>query len=114
MPLTDLSVSRKYRDPGWLEREYHDSGRTQKEMADECDVSPRTICDWMNRHDIETRDVEGENHGLYGEERDEETRQAISASLTGREYPEEWRERITEAQTGRNFPNASAGKSASR
>lgn len=97
-------MSRKYRDPEWLEREYHERGRTQKEIADECDVSPRAIRDWMNRHGIETRDVEGENHGLYGEERDEETRQAISASLTGRDYPEEWRERVSEAQKGRELP----------
>lgn len=94
-------MERPYRDAHWLRRRYHDEGATQKELAEECDVSPRTIRDWMNEHDIETREVRGENHGLHGEERGEAVKRKISATLEGREFDAEWRRRIAEANRGR-------------
>ena len=112
-------MSRQYRDESWLRSRYHDDGCTQAEIAEECGVSPRCIRTWMNRFDIETRDVSGENHGLYGQERDDETKRKISESMTGREFTEsakaqiaranrrrspseETRERISDALSGRD------------
>lgn len=92
-----------YRDPDWLHRRYHDEGRTQREIADECDVSPRTIRKWMDRYDIETRDVEGENHGLYGQSRSEETRQKISETMQGRKLSQETRRRMSDAHRGNHI-----------
>lgn len=93
----------RYRNESWLRERYHADGRTQAEIADVCDVSPRTIRKWMHRHDIKTRNVEGENHGLHGQERDEVTKQKISESLAGRNFDEETRERISAAQDGREL-----------
>lgn len=96
-------MERPYRDADWLRRRYHDDGATQREIAEECGVSPTTIRDWMKRHDIETREVRGKNHGLYGTERSEDVKQKISETLGGREFDEEWRERIAEANRGRSL-----------
>ena len=93
----------KYRNADWLEARYHGDGWTQREMADACGVSPRTIWEWMKRHDIETRDVEGENHPLYGESRDESVRERISETMEGREFAEETRRKISEANKGREI-----------
>ena len=67
----------KYRDADWLEARYHGDGWTRREMADACGVSPTTVREWMKRYDIETRDMESENHPLYGESRDESVRTDI-------------------------------------
>ncbi|WP_336038225.1 NUMOD3 domain-containing DNA-binding protein [Halobacterium yunchengense] len=96
-------MRRRYRDADWLRDRYHGDGRTQAEIADECGVSPRCIREWMARHDIETRAVEGEHHGLYGESRDDETRHKISESMRGREFTDETRAAISEAQRGRSL-----------
>ncbi|WP_211311397.1 helix-turn-helix domain-containing protein [Halarchaeum salinum] len=32
-----------YRDADWLRKQYVERGRTQREIADACDVTPRTI-----------------------------------------------------------------------
>ncbi|WP_254841246.1 NUMOD3 domain-containing DNA-binding protein [Natronomonas marina] len=90
-----------YRDPEWLVARYHGDGWTQREMADACDVSPRTIRTWMHRHDVETRDLEGETHPLYGESRNEGVRERIAETMSGREFSEETRRRIAEANRGR-------------
>lgn len=45
-----------YRDETWLREQYHDNGRTMKDMAGECDVTSTTIGDWMDRNGIERRD----------------------------------------------------------
>lgn len=97
-------MNRPYRDADWLRGRYHDDELTQREIAEECDVSPRTIRDWMQRHDIETRDVEGENHGLYGTERDENVKEKISEAMAGREFSAETRRKISEANRGQSFP----------
>lgn len=100
----------RYRDSDWLHRRYHDDGRTQHEIADECDVSPRTIRKWMNRHDIDTRDVEGEHHGLYGKTRSEETKQKISETMQGREFSAETRRKISQANRDRTVSPSSREK----
>lgn len=96
-------MKRRYRDDEWLRDRYHGDGLTQAEIAAECEVSPRCIRTWMDRHGIDTRDVEGENHGLYGEERDEETKRKIADALEGREFDDQTRARISEAQHGRSL-----------
>jgi 5-methylcytosine-specific restriction endonuclease McrA len=97
-------VSERYRDRDWLEVMYHGRELTQREIAERCDVSPRTIRTYMKEFGIPTREVRGRNHGLYGRERDEETRRKISDSLEDRDITPEWRKRISEALTGRKIP----------
>lgn len=94
----------RYRSGWWLAIKYHGEGWTQREIADECGVSPRCIREYMNEFDIETRAVEGENHGLFGQERDEEVKEAISDALRGREFDDEARQRMAAAHTGREIP----------
>jgi 5-methylcytosine-specific restriction endonuclease McrA len=96
-------MDRPYRDADWLRRRYHDDGATQREIAEECGVSSRTIRKWMKKYDIETREVRGENHGLYGKERRESVKRKISATLEGREFDAEWRGKIAEANRGRTL-----------
>ncbi|WP_336133552.1 NUMOD3 domain-containing DNA-binding protein [Natronomonas amylolytica] len=96
----------RYRRAEWLYEQYHEQGRTQQEMADACNVSPRTIREWMTRHDIETRDVEGENHPLYGKERDESVKQRISETMEGQKTPEETRRKMSQAHAGRELPES--------
>lgn len=90
-------MAARYRNGWWLEVKYHEEGLTQREIADECEVSPRTVRKYMKRFEIETREVAGENHGLAGRKRDPETKQRISETLQGREFSEEARERMAEA-----------------
>ena len=91
-----------YRDPEWLAARYRDDGWTQREIADACDVSPSTVRKWMDRHGIETRDIEGENHPLYGETRDESVREQIAETMENREFSETTRRKISEANRGRS------------
>lgn len=95
-------MSRRYRDESWLRSRYQEDGWTQAEIAEECNVSSRCIRKWMNQFGIETRDVSGKNHGLYGTTRSAETREKISESTTGRELPERARARIAQANRGRS------------
>ncbi len=97
-------MTKRYRSGWWLAIKYHDEGLTQREIAEECGVSPRCIRSYMNEYGIETRDVEGENHGLYGESRDEDVKEAISESLEGREFSEETIRRRAEARRGESLP----------
>lgn len=99
-------MSRRYHDEQWLREKYRNEGWTQREIAEECGVSPRTVRTYMNRFDIETRDVEGENHPQYGTERNEETKQRISETLSDRTLSEEWRERIASAHEGTSLSEA--------
>lgn len=92
-----------YRREAWLVEHYHEKGWTQREMADACDVFPRTIREWMDRHAVETRDMEGENHPLYGKERDESVKAAIAETMSGREVTDETRRKIADANRGRSL-----------
>lgn len=97
-------MDRPYRDPDWLEEKYHGEGLTQREIADRCGISPRTIRTYMTRFGIETREVKGENHGLYGKERSEKVKQRISEKLNGRTFSEDTRQRISDALRGKTTP----------
>lgn len=99
-----------YQKSHWLEAKYWEEGLTQQEIADKCGVSPRTIREYMDRYDIPTRDMEGEDHPMYGRERTEEEKQKISSTLEGRSFSEETRRRISEAQRGRELPPEVRGK----
>lgn len=99
-------MARRYRDEEWLRRKYWDEELTQREMAEECGVSPTTIREYMKEYEVPTREIEGENHPLHGEERDEKTKQQISETLSGRERSDEWRENIATAHAGTTLPAA--------
>lgn len=95
---------KRYRNGHWLEVKYWDEGLTQKEIAEECGVSPTTIRTYMNRHDVPTREMRGENHPMYGRERTEEEKRKISESLEGRSFSEETLERMSESHEGNEIP----------
>jgi 5-methylcytosine-specific restriction endonuclease McrA len=97
-------MERPYRDREWLKCQYHEKGLTQREIGELCGVSPTTIRKQMKEFGIETREVKGENHGLYGKERPEEVKEQISETLKGRTFSEETRRRFSEAQRGRKTP----------
>lgn len=90
----------------WLRVHYHEKGQTQAEMADACGVSPRTIREWMDRHDVDTREIEGENHPLYGGERDEDVKRQIVETLRGRDVSAETKQRMSEAHHGSELPDS--------
>ncbi|MFB6198761.1 MAG: NUMOD3 domain-containing DNA-binding protein [Halobacteriaceae archaeon] len=93
-----------YRDSEWLERAYHEETKTQREIAEECDVSARTIRKYMDRFGIEVREISGENHPLYGKERSEETKEKISESLEGRSFRSESLQRMADSHLGNTIP----------
>lgn len=97
-------MERPYREPEWLRARYHGDGLTQREIGERCGVHERTIGKWMTRLGIETREFAGENHGVYGTERDADTKRKISETMQGREFSEETRRRISEGQRGRELP----------
>lgn len=94
---------KRYRSGHWLEVKYWDEGLTQREIGEECGVSPRTIREYMNEFDVPTREMRGENHPMHGRERSEETKRKISETLDGRTFSEETRRRISQAQRGREL-----------
>lgn len=94
---------KRYRNGHWLEVKYWDERLTQREIAEECGVSPSAIRKYMNQYGIPTREIEGENHPLYGQERTDEEKQKISSTLEGRQHSEQARQRISEAQRGREL-----------
>ena len=53
----EISVDedKKYKNGEWLYQQYNILGKTQKEIAEECDVSISTISNWMGKHDIEAK-----------------------------------------------------------
>jgi 5-methylcytosine-specific restriction endonuclease McrA len=93
----------RYRDEVWLRERYWGDGMTQREIAEECDVSARTIGKYMSEFGIETREIEGENHPMYGTQRTEEVKEKISSTLQGRELSDEWRAKIAEGHRGRTL-----------
>lgn len=103
-------MERRYRNGWWLEQKYHREGWTQAEIAAECGVSPSTVRDWMRRRGIETRDLEGENHPLYGESRDESVKEAISNTLNNRDVSDETRERMSNSHLGNKVPEEARQK----
>jgi len=59
-----------YRDEEWLRQQYHDEELSKKAIADSCGVAPGTIQYWMDKYDIEARDL-SEAHTRYHERRDD-------------------------------------------
>lgn len=90
----------RYEDPEWLSEQYWEEGLTQREIAERCDVSTRTIRRHMKRNEIDRRKLKGENHPLYGGERSAEVKSKISETLSGRELSEETRNRLAVAHRG--------------
>jgi len=45
----------RYKDKNWLQDQYHNKGKTQKEIANSLGVARSTITRWIKRHDIEAR-----------------------------------------------------------
>ncbi|GAB7012267.1 hypothetical protein JCM18549_05380 [Halolamina salina] len=58
----------------------------------------------MEKRNLDTRDLAGENHPQYGTTRTAETRAKISDTMENREVTEAHRERIAEAHEGRTLP----------
>lgn len=114
----------KYRNKEWLKKQYIEEVRSITDIADECDVAPTTISDWLDRFDIETRDpaetikktgiLAGENNPMYGKKgritgeknpmKDEEAVKKLAESIRGRTVP-----KISEAIKGSNNPNWKGG-----
>jgi len=46
----------RYRDAEWLEEQYHEHELSQSEIADKCDVGKKTVSNWMEKYDIESRE----------------------------------------------------------
>jgi len=103
-------VPNKYRDEEWLREQYWEEGLTQREVTEKCGVSARAIRKWMKEFGIERREMAGENHPLYDEEREPSVREAISDALTGREFGEAVRERMSEAHSGSELPSETRKK----
>lgn len=103
-------VQENYKREAWLYEKYHEEGRTQAEMADICGISPRTIGEWMNRHDVETRDLKGEDHPLYDRERDEGVKETISETLSGRDFDRETGQKTADANRGRTLSSETRAK----
>lgn len=61
-------ADRRYRDRRWLKEKYHGEGKTQKEIADICDVGADTVHTWMGKHNISTRDGKFKKQFNIGEE----------------------------------------------
>jgi len=91
---------KRYRNGWWPEIKYWDEGLTQREIADECGISPTTVRAYMRRYDVPTREMCGENHPMYGRERSDEAKQKISDTLTNRSFSEETRRRMSKSHEG--------------
>ena len=50
-----ISDDAPYRNEEWLREEYEVKERSMASIAEECAVSPMTICGWLGKHGIETR-----------------------------------------------------------
>lgn len=103
-------MSNQYRDEEWLRQQYWEEGPTQREIAEKCGVSARAIRKWMKKFDIERREMTGETHPLYGEEREQSVREAISDTLTGKEFDETVSERMSEAHSSSELPSETREK----
>ncbi len=95
---------KRYRSGHWLEVKYWDEERTQREIADECGISPTTVRNYMKEFGIPTREMRGENHPMHGRERTDEEKRKISESLEGRSFSDETRRRMSEAHEGNEIP----------
>lgn len=54
-PDSRKSPEDTYRSAEWLRKEYHDKNRATTDIADELGVAVSTICNWLNRHNIDLK-----------------------------------------------------------
>jgi len=59
------SPSPKVRNEETLRRLYKEEGLTVSQVADRLDTHSPTVHRWLDRHDIETRSLEGEDHPMW-------------------------------------------------
>ena len=55
--LTRLSHHTQYRNKEWLYRQYITEGRTMADISTDAGVTPMTIQNWLDKHEIPTRPV---------------------------------------------------------
>lgn len=48
-------ANKPYQDKAWLEREYHDKGRTLLDIANQFDMTTTGVAHWFDKHGIERR-----------------------------------------------------------
>ena len=65
-------MNRNYRHRHWLYTEYITKNRTMTDIGVECGVSPMTIQNWLDKHDIPTRPRGIHKGGLRGKPRKRE------------------------------------------
>lgn len=53
----DVEEGLEYRNEAWLRHQYWELGKTTNDIAEICDIDRSNVVRWMDRHDIETRDV---------------------------------------------------------
>lgn len=53
--LSGVDKDADHRDESYLREKYLDEGMSVYEIADDCDVTNATICNWLSKHGIETR-----------------------------------------------------------
>lgn len=92
--MGDLTMSRRYQDESELRRLYDEEGMSQEEMADELECSQSTVQRWMDRHDIESRDLSTAIEKGYPEGREHHNWvERATLTTTGKGYYE-WREEV--------------------
>lgn len=75
--ITPHPSEKFYQDKKWLFEQYVTKQRTTTEIAEDFDVTPRTIVYWLRKHNIQTRTISetrkikfwslsGEINGMYG------------------------------------------------
>ena len=50
-----VETNKLYRDESWLRNAYLNENKTMVEIGDMFNVSPMTICTWLDKFEIETR-----------------------------------------------------------
>jgi hypothetical protein len=57
MSSTQNTTSRQYRNAEWLEAQYIEKDRTQAEIANICGCCQSTVGDWLDKFDIEKKEI---------------------------------------------------------
>jgi len=64
----------KYKDKGWLRKQYWGKGEGLPRVAEKCDVSPGTISYWLKKYNIRVRGYKEANQKRVDEERNIKTK----------------------------------------
>lgn len=67
-----MKMKSEYRDRDWLYEEYITKNRTMTEIGNECSVTPMTIQNWLDKHQIPTRPRGIHKGGVRGKPRKRE------------------------------------------